>query len=274
MSIKLVAFDLDGTFLNSKKQISPRNLEALKGCGKKGIFPVPATGRTIEGIPEEIKSLPEVRYAITLNGGKLMDMLDGTVLDERELENQTVLELLELVSKYHLMYDLYIQGHGIAEARFLDHLDEYKITPEIQALIRRTRTVVPGISEYVREYGKPVEKINLFFADSEEREKLRKLLLQRGDVIVSSSMSNNLEINGLGATKGEGLARLSAHLGLTLEETMACGDGENDITMIEAAGIGVAMENGEPKLKELADYITAGNDQDGVALAIEKFALS
>ena len=273
MSIKLVAFDLDGTMLDSKKQVSPRNMEAMKACVERGIYVVPATGRTIIGIPEEIKSLPGVRYAITLNGAIVWDMEKSMIVSEERLEKDVTMEILDLVSQYHVMYDIYINGVGISEARFFYHLDEYNLSEEMQKLVRLTRTVVPDIKEYVKESPVLPEKINLYFDNMEMREEIRGLVNARGDVIVSSSMWNNLEINTLSATKGEGLAHLAAYLGLGMDETMACGDGENDFNMIQMAGMGVAMDNGEEQLKQLADYVTASNDEDGVALAIEKFAL-
>lgn len=273
MSIKLVAFDLDGTMLDSKKQVSSRNLAAVKACADCGIYVVPATGRTIIGIPEEIKTLPGVRYAITLNGGMVLDLEDSSIIREQRLKKDVAVEILELVSQYHVIYDAYINNIGISEARFFYHLDEFKLSKEMQELVKITRTVVPDIKEYVKESPVLPEKINLYFGDMEVREKIRELVNARGDVIVSSSMWNNLEINAMGATKGEGLSHLAAYLGLRMEETMACGDGENDFNMIQMAGIGVAMGNAEEQLKQLADHVTATNDEDGVALAIEKFAL-
>lgn len=273
MSIKLVAFDLDGTMLDSKKRVSRRNLEALKACAERGIYVVPATGRTIIGIPDEIRNLPGVRYFITLNGGMVMDLQDSHIIYEQRLKKETVIGILETVSGYHVMYDAYINNIGISEARFYDHLDEFHLSPEMQKLVKATRNVVQDIKEYVKDSPVLPEKINLFFDDMKVREEVRGVVTARGDVIVSSSMPNNLEINAIGATKGEGLTQLVSYLGLQMNETMACGDGENDYNMIQMAGIGVAMENGEEKLKQLADYVTANNNESGVAQAIEKFAL-
>lgn len=273
MGIKLIAFDLDGTVLDSKKNISPGNIKALAECVKRGIHIVPATGRTILGVPKEIKNLPGVRYVITLNGGVILDLEKPAVIDEQKLDHVTALEILDIASKSHIMYDVYIDGNGISESRFYDHLEDYNIAPEIRKLIRATRKVVPDIKTYVREYANPIEKVNLYFDDLKEREKVRHILEERTDVIVSSSIDNNLEINAMGATKGEGLTRLASHLGLAMGEIMACGDGENDYSMIQAAGVGVVMENGDERLKTLADYVTDKNDEDGVARAIERFVL-
>ena len=88
---------------------------------------------------------------------------------------------------------------------------------------------------------------------------------------VTSSITNNIEINDKTATKGEALRFLCRHLGVDVRDTMAFGDGSNDMSMIQAAGIGVAMANADPALQAAADFVTDTNDADGVAKAIEKF---
>lgn len=274
MSIRLVALDLDGTLLDSHKELPPRNRRALENCIEKGIYIVPCTGRTVIGIPEAVRSIPGIRYAITVNGGLIEDMQENKVLDQKLMDKETALSIINQVKDYHVMYDVYIEGVGISEDRFYNHLDDYKITEEIQKLVRKTRRPVPSIIEYVKQWEGRIDKVNLFFADLELREEIRALLKKRSDVLVSSSLYNNLEINALGAAKGDALLRLASILGLPREETMACGDGENDYSMIQMAGIGVVMENGDPSVKAIADYITASNDESGVAQAIEKLVLS
>ncbi len=274
MSIQLIALDLDGTLLDSQKRLSDRNRKALEACIARGIYVVPCTGRTAEGVPGSVKEIPGIRYAITVNGGMIEDMENKIVLDRRLLAKETALDVINQIKDRHIMYDIYADGQGISEDRFYNHLDEYKITKEIQVLVRKTRRVVPDIIEYVTQKEGMIDKINLFFSDLDEREEIRDLLKRRTDIIVSSSLYNNLEINGLGAEKGEALLRLASILGLSPEETMACGDGDNDASMIRLAGIGVVMENGEEHLKAMADYVTAGNDESGVAQAIEKLVLS
>lgn len=274
MSIRLIALDLDGTLLDSHKQLSEQNREALEACIARGLHIVPCTGRTAAGIPEMVKSIPGIRYAITINGGLIEDTQEHVVLDRRLMEKETALDLIRQVEGRHVMYDIYADGEGISEDRFYNHLDDYKITKEIQKLVKRTRRVVPSIIEYVEQKEGMVDKVNMFFSDLGERRQMWDLLKQRPDVLVTSSLYNNLEINGLGASKGEALLRLASILGLSQEETMACGDGDNDYSMIRLAGIGVAMGNGDERIKAIADYITGSNDESGVAQAIWRLALS
>ena len=273
MDIKLIAIDLDGTLLNSRKCLSDHNREVLKSCIRKGIHIVPCTGRTVDGIPAEVKDIPGIRYAITTNGAVIEDMKENIVIDTRMLTCDLALELLRFVDPYRVMYDPYIERRGITESRFIDHLPEFALTSELQDLVRNTRDICPNIIEFVEKANKPVEKINLFFPNMEERAKLRAELEKRNDILVTSSISNNLEINALDATKGDAIIRLSSHLGISPSQTMGIGDGENDFTMILKAGVGVAMKNGSKELIEAADYVTETNDEDGVASAIRNLVL-
>lgn len=271
--IKLISLDLDGTLLDSQKRLSERTRRALKECIARGIHIVPTTGRTVDGIPPFLKEIPGVRYAITTNGAVIADMKEDQVLDRRMLEYDQAAALLRIIDQYPVMYDPYMNGRGISEPKFFDHMDRYGLPKEIQELVRVTRDVVPSIIRHVEERQCPVEKINLFFGDSELRQTVRKRLMEVPGILITSSMPFNLEINHPEATKGKGILRLAARLGLTREQTMACGDGENDMSMIREAGLGVAMGNGMESLKAAADYVTETNDNDGVAAAIEYFVL-
>ncbi|MEW4411913.1 Cof-type HAD-IIB family hydrolase [Clostridium sp. AN503] len=272
--IKLIALDLDGTLLDSQKRLSSRNERALKECIRRGIAVVPCTGRIWFAVPEVVRSIPGIRYAITTNGAVIEDVAEKKILDERKMSCKLTMEILELGKQFHTMYDVYAAGLAFGETRFLEHMELYGISPLIQKMIRETRQSVPDVIAQVKELDQPAEKVNYFFADEQERSRARKALLARGDVIVSSSLPNNLEINALGATKGEAILRLAAHLGLAPDQTMGFGDGENDVNMIQLAGIGVVMGNALESLKEHADYITCTNDEDGVADAIEKLVLT
>ncbi len=275
MTIKLIATDLDGTFVNDQKQLLEENIRAFAECAERGIQIVPATGRTIYGIPDEIKNLPGVRYAITTNGASVMDLASGEMISSCRMSNELAIRVMELArdSEDDIMYDAYVDGIGYARQDFYDNLLHYIPNPEMIDLVRKTRKPVPDNIEYVRSCGAVVEKINMFFVDMEARARMRGQLAEIPGIVVSSALPNNLEINAVGADKGGALLRLAELLGIKREETMAFGDGENDISMIRQAGFGVAMENGEESVKAVADHITVTNNEAGVAAAIQKFVL-
>ena len=272
--IQIVAFDLDGTVLDSQKHLSDRNREALSACARRGVYIVPTTGRSASGIIPEIKNIPGIRYAITTNGGTITDLKTGEVLARQTISNKKAIRLMKMISRYHAMYDPYIKGRGISQPRFYDHMEEFGLNAVMQDMVRATRDVVPDILEYVERTGEDVEKINIFLADLKDREPLCRELEQEPDLVITSSLYNNLEINASSATKGRALMWLADYLKIDREATMALGDGGNDLSMIQAAGIGVAMVNGLEEVKAAADFITMSNDEDGVAAAVEKFVLN
>lgn len=275
MGIKLIAIDMDGTFLDDDKNAPKANLEALRECAKRGIEIVPATGRTLPGVPEEIKNLPGVRYAITTNGASVADLKTGTIISECKISNELAVAVMEIAknSPDEIMYDAYMDGVGYTTDYFYNNLEHYVLTTGVVELVKKTRRPVEDNIAYIKESGKEVDKINMFFVDMGARQRMREELSKIPGIIVTSAISNNLEINADGADKGGALIRLAEHLGIKKEETMAFGDGENDLSMIKMAGIGVAMENAEESVKAVADHITVTNNEAGVAAAIHRFVL-
>ncbi|MCC8128095.1 MAG: Cof-type HAD-IIB family hydrolase [Clostridiales bacterium] len=272
--IRLIALDLDGTLLDSEKNLSQANREALRMCAERGIEIVPCTGRIWQGIPEFIRELPGVRYAITVNGAVIRDIQKDQTLAEHKMSCETAAALMELAQQFHVMYDCYIDGQGYGESRFMDHMDDYGTPLTLQGMIRKTRRPTPNLLEMVRRKADPVEKVNYFFDNQEELVRARVALSKRDDIVVSSSFSNNLEINGTGATKGNGILCLAEHVGIDPSQTMGFGDGENDLSMMKLSGIGVAMANAVESVKMAADYVTLTNDEDGVAAALRKLILN
>ena len=275
MTIKLIATDLDGTFVNDQKQLIDENVQAFAECAAQRIQIVPTTGRTIVGVQDEIKNLPGVQYVITSNGATIVDLKSGTIISKCLMKPEIVVKIMELAqnSEDDIMYDAYIGGVGYTRQSFWDNLAHYVPNQGIHDLVRKTRKPVPDNIEYIRENCEYVDKINLFFVKEEARVRMRNVLADIPGILVSSSLANNLEINAAGADKGNALIRLAAHLGIRQEETMAFGDGENDVSMIRMAGFGVAMENAEECVKAVADHITVTNNEAGVAAAIRKFVL-
>lgn len=275
MEIKLIATDMDGTFLDDGKNIPRENWDALLACAAAGIEIVPATGRTVQGIPEEIKSLPGVRYVIATNGALVADLKENRVIDTCRLPVDLAVRVMNMARSCpdEVMYDAYIDGRGYTTEQFMEDLDHYVDSAGIRALIKKTRRVVADNISYVMEQNQEVDKINMFFTDMEAKKRMRKALEAVPGILVCSSLPNNLEINAAGADKGGALLRLAEYLGIRREETMAFGDGENDRSMMELAGVGVAMANGEESVKAAADYVTTTNNEAGVAAAIRQFVL-
>lgn len=273
-NIKLIALDLDGTLLDNQKSLPCKNEEAIKKCIKQGIEIVPCTGRILSGIPEFLKDISGIRYAITVNGAVVVDMKENCVISACKINAESAIEMLQLAKQLGIVYDVYIDDCGYTQQCFLDEMKTYEIEEKVFELILKTRKVVPDVIEMVRKSGSLVEKINYFFPNnSQKRKKIREELSRREDIAVSAAFSYNLEVNAKEATKGNAIYALASHLQISPNETMAIGDGENDLSMMEMAGIGVAMGNAISEVKMIADYVTTTNEMAGVAKAISALVL-
>lgn len=272
--IRLIALDLDGTLLNSDKQLTQQNAQALACAAARGIEIVPTTGRFFSGMPEIIRSLPYLHYAITINGAAVYDVRQDTDIARAEIPLPLAVEIMRYLDTLPVIYDCYMNNWGWMTRAMQLRADAFAPDEHYLRMIRNLRTPVDDLKSYLLETGRDVQKIQLFLTDPALRlTLLRQLGGQFEGLCVSSSVPNNIEINSTDANKGEALRKLAAHLGLDISQTMAIGDGLNDLSMLRAAGIGVAMENACPEAKQAADYVTGSCDESGVAAAIRRFCL-
>lgn len=269
--IRLIGLDLDGTTLTTDKKLTPHTKEVLEACIRQGIEVLPATGRVWSGIPEELMKMEGVHYVISSNGAAVVELATGKAVYTNGIAWDRALEVFDILERYDTFYDAYAEGNGWCEARFYENLNDYGIEPLIQRLVKSSRTCIEDLREWVKEHKSPIEKINMFFRDEEKRQQAFRELSGIPDLAVTCSLTNNLEINHCTCNKGDALLNLGKILGISMEQIMACGDGNNDLEMVRNVGVGVAMENGEDSVKEAADYVTVTNDEEGVARAIELF---
>ena len=273
--IRIVALDLDGTLLDSQKRLSERNRAALARAAEKGVLIVPTTGRFFGMMPPAIRDLPFVRYAITINGAQVYDRETDTALVRDEIPLETALGVMEILDRHDVIYDCYRQNWGWMTAALQDKAADYATNEHYLKMVREFRKPVPELKAHLRATAAEgdVQKIMLFGRRDEEwgmRDEIVRELNERfPEIKVTSSTWNNIELNIRTAHKGNALKRFAEHLGFTLENCMAFGDGMNDFTMVEAAGMGVAMANAEPEVKRVAKIVTTSNDEDGVAAVLE-----
>lgn len=266
----IIALDLDGTLLNSAKELTEGNRRALERAYEAGYAIVPTTGRFYGGMPQCIRDLPIVRYCITINGAEVADLETGEVIYRAEIPNALALAVYEAMDRENVLYDCYQHNAAFMSAAHKERIDTMVSSDHYREMLHRLRKPVPELKAFLRENGDSVQKIQLFTVDRPLRLRLmEKLPTMFEGLAVSSSVIDNIEINDSRAHKGAALMALAAHLGLERKDTFAFGDGLNDLTMLREAGIGFAMENGEPEVKAIADRVTAGCDEDGVARGIE-----
>ena len=276
--IRIVALDLDGTLLDSQKRLSERNRASLARVAAQGVHVVPTTGRFFGMMPPAVRDLPFVRYAITINGAQVYDRAVDAAIVREEIPLGLALEIMETLDRYDVVYDCYRQNWGWMTAAQQAKAADYATDAHYLKMVREFRRPVPELKAHLRETAAEgdVQKIMLFATNRDRAaavDCLGRLAREIGaafpSVKVTSSTWNNLEINIASAHKGRALQRFAEHLGLSLANCMAFGDGLNDFTMVEAAGCGVAMENAVPEVKRVAKLIAPSNDADGVAAVLD-----
>ena len=271
MKYKLIAFDLDGTILRGDKSLSARSLRALYAAHERGALIVPATGRIYKGVPAPLREAPFARYFITINGALVYDARADAALCRAELPNDLALRLMEHMDALDVIYDCYKDNWGYVSRAMYERAGDYISDPGILELFYRSRTPVEDLKEFLRADGGSVQKAQMDFRDM--RAKKRELELLPAlfpEVAVSTSVPSNIELNVAAANKGEALLSLCAALGVAPEETLAFGDGTNDLTMLRAAGCGAAMGNADFAVKAAADTVCDDNEHDGLAKFLER----
>ena len=272
--IKMIGFDLDGTLLTDQKELGEYTVQILKRAVEEGIVILPITGRPVCGLPEEVTGLTGLRYAITANGARILDLKNAAVLKEQLVSVETAEKILDILGNYDSLREIYYDGTGYAEREKLEQIDHFFEEGPMAEYVRSTRQPVENLMDKFRKESREVDKVQGVFADLGEREAALDEIRKLEGVTITGALHNNIEVNAAGVDKGNALLWLAQYLGIAPEETMAFGDGNNDITLLEKAGTGVAMKNGIEEVKHAADRITEKtNDEEGAAKFIETYVL-
>lgn len=269
MAIKLVAIDIDGTLLNPQHEVTPRVKAAIEAARKKGVAVVLATGRPFLGVQRYLRELgldQEGQYCITNNGALVQRADDATCVAEvpvsfddylyyERLSRELGVSLQALTQSHLYTANKDISRYTIHEVGLTGMPLRYRAVEEMDPSL-----IFPKIM-MIDEPDRLDAAIALIPAEAWERNTILK------------SAPFFLEILNKDVNKGAGVKLLAERLGLQQDELMAIGDQENDLAMLEFAGTGVAMGNAIPVVKELAQFVTKTNREDGVAYAIETFVL-
>lgn len=264
--IKLIAIDIDGTLVNTRKQITPKVKETIAKAKGQGIKIVITTGRPLSGAQQYLDELglnhQDNQYIVSFNGA-VVENTNGKVLFKRELGYQEYIDLETIARKLKLHF------HAVG----LDRL--YTANRDIgHYTIYNSRIVKIEVSYRTQEEMAKISIIKCMYVDDPTYldEKLKSPLFEqmRTRVTFSKTEPFYYEATAANTDKATGLKILCEHLQIKPEEVMALGDEANDLPMIKFAGLGVAMGNAVAPTKEAANEITADCDHDGVAVAIQK----
>ena len=266
---KAIILDLDGTLTNDGKEVTPRTLDALMQVQRKGVKVILASGRPVYGIrpvAEALRLGEHGGYVLAYNGGKIVRWKDGEILFNQSLDKLYV-DALYAESVDEGFPILVYQGDHIGTT---DENSEY-----VHKAAFINKMTIEQYDNFPDDVVHPVNKC-LILGEPQRLEKMEDLMRERmkGRVDVYRSQPFFLECVPVGIDKSASLRFLLGRLGISVDEVVACGDAANDLCMIEMAGLGVAMANAIPAVKEKADYVTSlNNNEDGIAEVVEKFLL-
>ena len=259
----LVAFDLDGTFLNDEKLIPEENIRALDRMKETGIQAVPCTGRLYQAIPEGIREHPAIRYAVTENGAGIYDKEKKGLVFSTGIIYEEAIPLLEYARTIPCLYDCYQDSWGWIPREMYEEVPEFLPPSPVRDMVLKYRTPLDDFETTIRERGTPMQKFQYFFRTTQLRDQYLPIVQERFPQFeISKSNPLNIEINGSGTNKGITMKALCGMLQIPMEKTAAFGDDINDISFLMAAGKGIAMGNAVEAVKRIADDVT-GNNNDG-----------
>ncbi|MCG6200895.1 Cof-type HAD-IIB family hydrolase [Psychromonas antarctica] len=265
---KLIALDMDGTLLDSQKALTSRVCAAIAKAKAQGVKVVLASGRPFEGMLPTLKALGldgEEDYVLTYNASLILKVACKTVVSRAILKGQDAIELHQLANELGVNILAYSMTRGLITPKKNKYTDFEATLNDIE------------FSEFdfnLLDVDEDILKV-MMIDESELLSNAIPLLpteLQE-KYSMARSTPHFYEFMNKDSNKGKGMAALTAHLGLTAEQIICVGDAANDLEMIQFAGLGVAMENATDAVKYHADYITASNDQEGVAHVFEKYIL-
>ena len=274
MGIRLLAFDLDGTALTEHKFLSERNRQSLLRAGEKGVLVTPASGRVLSFLPQEILALPNVRWAITSNGAGVYQMPEKRPVWQSLISMDRARKIQQILEDYPIHIEYYLGGNVVTKAGSLQRAkEELGFPKEKWSLLEKDYSFVASFEELFQKE-LPPEKINLpYLPTAKMQQELWNRLENLGELRLTSSAPDNIEINAAASHKGAALAALCERLSIAPEEVMAIGDNGNDVTMLEFAGYSVAVADGSPEALAVAKYHTGAHTEDGFAQAVERFVL-
>lgn len=277
MKYKLICIDLDGTLLNDKNGISDKDKNTLIEAEKAGITIALTTGRLYASAKYYANDIGIRPWIISSNGSYIREAGSEKELFKNPINNHQFGIICSIIEKYKLTFNF----------NTFDRVVTNFILPEDNTYVKANKLaedkfkVKFGVHENYKHiydiYPKGIYKALLYLDKTEEGIKIiqnaKKELVEFNEMEIVSSAVSNIEVMAKGMTKESSIKLLGEKLGIAREKTMCIGDSENDITMIDYAGFGVAMENSIEELKSLADFITDSHVNSGVSKAIRRFAL-
>lgn len=265
---KVLVLDIDGTLTNSEKRITENTKRGIIHIMERGHKVILASGRPTPGMKQYVKELELEKYGgylLSFNGGKIINCKTGEIIFQKKLPAPIIPNLYHYAEKNDLGIVTYLGDEIISGTR----IDEY-----IELESKINGIPVRQVENFIKFVDFDVNKCLMTAPPIKAEQCEKELAAAYGDIIsVYRSEAFFIELMPKNVDKATSLDRMLSTVGLTRENAICCGDGFNDISMIEYAGLGVAMANAKDEVKEKADYITKSNDEDGIVHVIDQFIL-
>lgn len=270
-NIRMIASDIDGTLLRDDGTVSERTRAAIRAAQRQGVLFTVCTGRYPEHA-DVILRLQGLRCPISGNNGATQwDSGSGRVLSDHFLPSDAARAIAACAARLQTDFILFAPRRVIASSDDALHISQERFGDRLTA--EYGIRFEAGPQAVARALTKPVNKFYFRYSLPAQREALTDAFAAIPDIQITTSGHANVEIIPVGCNKASGVAAMAALHGIDLSQVMTVGDYENDVPMLTAAGLGVAMGNASPAIQALAGHVTATNNQDGLALAIERFVL-
>ncbi|SCY75314.1 hypothetical protein SAMN02910441_02268 [Ruminococcus sp. YE282] len=268
MDFKLIALDIDGTLLNSNKELTPHTRYALIEAQRQGKRIIIASGRHPVGVVPLANDLMLGRYGgfiMAFGGGKIIDCTTGKTVVSKLFPKEYLPDIVGVLKDSNITVMVHDERKIFANNRVNDYTYVERDILKMDMI---------AVDDFISAVNFDINKI-LLAGEPDELDKYQEILSKRYDGLldVYKSAPYFLEIMPFGVSKGSMLPLLLEKLGVNKDELIAFGDNYNDMTMIGYAGFGVAMSNGEEEVKKIANYVCESNDDDGIAKTLEKFVL-
>ena len=264
--IRLLAIDLDDTFLDGSGRMTEHAKKSLIKADEAGIEVVIASGRSYSSLPEEITSLPCIRYAICSNGANVVDNRTGKRVHSSFMTEKSVREVLKIAEKYNMFTDAFMDGTPHSSKAYLKTLDDRNdITAHRKEYLKKTRVPEDDIKAFITENIDHLDCVNILMHDLTMRDTLLEELGRIEDIYVTSSIDYLIEISYIDCGKEKGMKVLGEKLGIPTEQMASFGNADNDVGMLLLAGVGYAVSNASESCIEAADIVLGPNTRDSVA---------
>ncbi|WP_409227881.1 Cof-type HAD-IIB family hydrolase [Gudongella sp. SC589] len=272
MDIKLIAIDMDGTLLDSRNELTQRTRTAIEMAKDKDVEVVLATGRVLKSAMYYSEMLKLDSYIAACNGAIIVDN-KGKDIFRKPIDKKKLEKIMEIGHNMSVYFHFYNEDTFFTKTYVKEIVDYYSSSKGKFTGQSIDVDIYESVEDISSRTNLDVFKFLFIDNNLDKLQLLREKLHSVEGISISKSWTNNLEVMEEGISKGRSLEHLCQLMDIPLENTMAIGDNENDLSMLSVAGLSVGMGNGARAVLERVDHITEDNDHDGVAKAIERFVL-